>query len=226
MGAERQVKGLAEYQKAFIGPYAEGHIVLKGGFYVPFNPAELSVEEAIGISDISQASGTERVKGMQRGRVGGMQSPMRNSSKGQNSSLTRLSVPLFFNTLYDLYQTSYADVRDDIRKLYPYTNASLSGKNKAGATTKAQKICFFWGTIAVAGMLEHMSVNYTMFAPDGTPVRAQVTISIRGVYVGEENVSVKDTAAKAGGGGGQTLPGSLSNWREGYQGSGNPRLSL
>lgn len=225
---------MADYQKAFIGPYVNGHMELKGRFYVPFNPSEISIEEAIGIADISQIDDRQKRRGLKQGSRLGRQHPMRNSSHRRSRGLTRLSVKLFFNTLTDLYQTSYRDVREDIRKLYPYTNTTeritQTGKHTKNKTDKAQMLYFFWGSIAVAGMLSQMSVNYTMFAPDGKPVRAEVSISIEGFYVGEETGEENKTAG-AGQSGGQRESTAASgeasgsaNWRDSHQGSGNPRL--
>ncbi|MCM1213096.1 MAG: hypothetical protein NC331_08470 [Lachnospiraceae bacterium] len=227
---------MPEYQKAFIGPYIDGHMELKDGFYVPFNPAEISVEEAIGVSHVPQVDGMKMADWMQAGRAMGIQYPLYGSMLGSKKEMTTLSATLFFNTLNDLYQTSYEDVRDDIRKLYPYTNttekyAKTVATSKYKVTRKqtkvhqAQQIYFFWGTIAVAGTLTRMSVNYTMFAPDGKPVRAQVSISIEGFYVGEETVT-QLPAAKAGSSAGAALSGDLSEWKKEYRGCPNPRMQL
>ncbi|MCM1539760.1 MAG: hypothetical protein NC121_00685 [Blautia sp.] len=227
---------MPEYQKAFIGTYKDGHMELKDGFYVPFNPAEISIEEAIGLSDVSQVDGMWRADWMQTGRVMGMQYPMYDSMLGRKKGMTTLSTTLFFNTLNDLYQTSYEDVRDDIRKLYPYTNTTEKYTKTITTSTykitqkqtkayTAQQIYFFWGTIAVAGTLTRMSVNYTLFAPDGKPVRAQVGISIEGFYVGEETVT-QNPAAKAGNSAGAALSGDLSEWKTEYRGCPNPRMQL
>lgn len=215
--------GLSEYQKAFIGPYINGHMELKDGFYVPFNPAEISVEEAIGTLDVSEVSAPERRNWMQKGRTMGMQHPVENSMLSHKKGMTTLSTTLFFNTLYDLYQTSYEDVREDIRRLYPYTNTLEKNRNMVHT---ARQIYFFWGTLAVAGMLSRMSVNYTMFSPDGKPVRAQVGISIEGFYVGEETAAKSPLPAKTGRSAEGELSGGLSGWKERYQGGPNPRLQL
>lgn len=214
---------MPEYQKAFIGPYINGHMDLKDGFYVPFNPAEISVEEAIGISDVSEVGGMERMGWMRNGRIMGKQYPAVNSMINHKKSMTTLSTTLFFNTLNDLYQTSYEDVREDIRKLYPYTNTVEKNKK---TVHMARQICFFWGTIAVAGTLRRMSVNYTMFSPDGKPVRAQVGISIEGFYVGEESVVKRPSAIRPGNNAEGALTGNLSKWKAEYRGGPNPRMQL
>ncbi len=207
--------GMPELKKAFIGSYVNGHMELEGRFYVPFNPTEISIEEAIGVVDVSGVDGREKQRRMKQGSGVGIQHHVRGSSLRRGSGMTTLSVTLFFNTLNDLYQDSYGDVREEIRRLYPYTNTN---------TNKAKQLYFFWGSVAVAGNLTCMSVTYTMFAPDGTPVRAQVSITIEGFYVGEE------TAQGGGPGGKKTVPGTRvdsgagADWRNNYRGGGNPRL--
>lgn len=225
---------MADYQKAFIGPYVNGHMELKGRFYVPFNPSEISIDEAIGIADVSQIDDRQKKRELEKGSNLGRQHSMKKSSHRRSRGLTRLSVKLFFNTLCDLHQTSYKDVREDIRKLYPYTNTTeritQTGSKTKDKTDKAQMLYFFWGSIAVAGMLSQMSVTYTMFAPDGKPVRAEVSITIEGFYVGEENGEGSKTAGtgQAGGRKENTAASAASsgtaNWRDSYQGRGNPRL--
>lgn len=225
---------MPELKKAFIGPYVNGHMDLEGRFYVPFNPAEISIEEAIGAVDVSGVDGREKQRRMRQGSGVGIQRHVRSSSSRQNSGMTTLSVTLFFNTLNDLYQDSYGDVREEIRRLYPYTNTTERIEKQAGASfgsksetnaNKALQLYFFWGSIAVAGTLTRMSVTYTMFAPDGTPVRARVSITIQGFYVGEETASEGSPAGgKKGGAGAQAGSGSDSGWRDNYRGSGNPRF--
>ena len=229
MDPERKVTGLPEYQKAIIGPYTNGHMILEKGFYVPFNPAEISIEEAIGVSDVPQVSRVAKVNQMREGRTMGIRHPMEDSLPGREKSLTTLSTTLFFNTLNDLYQTSYEDVRDDIRKLYPYTNMTQRSTKSSGRRTgryAAQQIYFLWGTLAVAGMLKQMSVNYTVFAPGGKPVRAQVQIAIEGFYVGEESGRGNSAAAKVAEGAAAVSADSMADWRTNYSGSPNPRKLL
>lgn len=227
---------MPEYQKAFIGPYINGHMELEEGFYVPFNPAEISIEEAIGIGDLPQVDDTESVDWMKEGHAMGTYA-VGGSRRNYRKGLTTLSTTLFFNTLTSLYQTCYEDVRDQIRKLYRYTNTkeqyttTVRDQNCQVAEGKtvthpAQQVYFFWGTIAVAGMLSRMSVNYTMFSPDGKPVRAQVGISIEGFYVGEETVTFQPGPGKGAGGAVAALSGDLTDWKSEYRGCPNPRMLL
>ena len=60
--------GMPELKKAFIGSYVNGHMELEGRFYVPFNPTEISIEEAIGVVDVSGVDGREKQRRMKQGR--------------------------------------------------------------------------------------------------------------------------------------------------------------
>ncbi len=211
---------MAQYLKAYICSYEDERPNLGTRFYVQFNPAELSIEEAVGAQE-GREDGIKRFgKLLFAGEIGWQYPAELTMPRGQGKHLT-LSATLFFNTLNDLYQDSYEDVRDYIRKLYPYTNQTAESQGRL------KQIYFFWGSIAVAGVLTKLSVQYTMFAPDGKPVRAQAQIAITGDYVGEARGGMPKTAAAgeiAGlGTGDMALPSDPAMWRQ-LWGRGNPRL--
>ncbi len=205
-------------------PFRGGRPDLGKKFYVQFNPAELSVQEAIGASDLEDEETTEELKRLMQGRKIGIQRPLENSGEWKKKKRLTLSVSLFFNTLEKLNQDSYEDVRKLVGQLYPYTNRT------ADSSRSVEQIYFFWGSIAVAGLLTDMSVRYTMFAPDGKPVRAQVDISIRGDYVGDQSYALIQgeavgNEAQFGRNEINTLVGEdPDRWRSRFSGTGNPRL--
>lgn len=207
---------MALYQKAYICPMTDKHIDLGNShaFNVQFNPSEISIEEAIGVSDIEENDYKEDAKRLLSGSYIGWQRSMEGSFANKKSSRVTLSMTLFFNTLTSLYQDSYEDVRNYVSKLYYYTNNNIA---KGG---KPQQICFFWGSIAVSGILSKMSVRYTMFAPDGKPVRAQTDISITGEYLGDKDIKAYENSSA----GKQSLKQGPLEWRDIYSGTGNPRL--
>lgn len=209
------MRKVATLQKAYICPFRMGSPVYDKKFTVQFNPTELSIEEAIGVSENSADSLQKEVKKLLEGSRIGWSSPMEaTSAKERKNSLT-LSVTLFFNTLENLYQSSYEDVRDKIKPLYSYTNKAAEDKGTM------EQIYFFWGSIGVAGTLDRMHVNYTMFAPDGKPVRAQVELSVVGDYYGDDTGSGQAAVDT-----GREEKGSYAQWRERWSGKGNPRSSL
>ncbi len=214
---------MALYQKAYICPYKGGRPSLEEKFYVQFNPSELNIEEAIGVTDTDDHSSYEYISKLLKGNRVGLQHPMKSSLADKKNNRLTLNTTLFFNTLEKINQDSYEDVRKYIRQLYPYTNKATDSKQNV------VQIYFFWGSIVVAGILNRMNVRYTMFAPDGRPVRAQVDISIVGDYVGDKS---NDSAAGVATGKGNAfgsneintlLADDPSNWRNRYRGIGNPR---
>lgn len=202
-------------KKAFICPFDGTNAQRKheAAFYVPFNPTELTIEEAVGLSDVDEYEYRDNTKNLLAGRSIGWQKPVEGSARSVKKGKITLSMTLFFNTLTSLYQTSYEDVRGYVQKLYYYNNKDIA-KDK-----KPQQIFFEWGSIAVAGILTRMQVRYTMFSPDGKPVRAQAEISIAGQYYGEKKVKISTVATE--------IPEvGLSNWKDDYKDPGNPRLKL
>ncbi len=47
-------------------------------------------------------------------------------------------------------------------------------------TVHGKSVMFAWGTLAYRGSMDSFSVTYQMFAADGTPVQAEVSLSISG----------------------------------------------
>lgn len=215
---------MAKYQKACICPYKTGGPAWGEKFFVQFNPTEITIEEAIGVSETERDEPGGELMRLLKGNATGWQSPAAGSAARRSKRNTMLSVTLFFNTLYDLYQESYEDVRKYISQLYPFTNKQSEGKKDV------QEIFFFWGSIAIAGILTRMNVHYTMFAPDGKPVRASVELTITGDYVGDPvrgKASLSGTGDAGGLGQGDSKIYMLADpsvWRSLFVGLGNPRL--
>ncbi len=84
-----------------------------------------------------------------------------------------LPVRLFYHTYTS--SAAYSDVREEIKKLRQFVRQSGNT-----ARTNASKVTFAWGTLLHTGMMNSFSVRYQMFAADGTPVQAEVSLSITG----------------------------------------------
>jgi nucleoid-associated protein YgaU len=60
--------------------------------------------------------------------------------------------------------------------------------------THAPPICdIFWGTLSLQAVLDHVTTKFTLFLPDGTPVRATVTVTFKEYLDVDELVQVKPT---------------------------------
>ena len=132
-------------------------------FYVQFNPNTLSyaVEKKSKKKKENSKSISEQ-----------------NDITGQTGH-SELSMTLFFYTYRT--ETDYDDVRKSVNRLRPFMDRKGDKDNISG-----QRIGFAWGTLTVVGYLEDMRVSYQMFAEDGTPVQAEVEITIVG-----EDIDVK-----------------------------------
>ena len=143
----------------------------KNGFSVQFNPNTL--EYSAGIDFRSQKGVSEQ------GGDGQMQvSEFQSSPLGKKQS-ARLSVRLFFHSYIN--ELTYSDVRPAINRIRSFLPVTTGGKDTdTNLKSSKPQISFAWGTMTHTGTLESFQVTYQMFAFDGTPVQAEVAITIRG----------------------------------------------
>lgn len=133
---------------------------LKDGFYVQFNPNTL--QYSAGSNTVEQNSDKREEQ----------YSQIQGDPTGQTGMAT-LSATLFFYTYQS--ESSYSDVRKDVNRLRGFLRRR---DDQEGVISR--EIAFAWGTLTIIGTLESISVSYQMFAADGTPVQAEVSISILG----------------------------------------------
>lgn len=149
-------------------------------YYVQFNPNELTLSHTTGKYQ----------------NIANDHNYQNNSNKNQDTNHETLqqrqvdeevvlTTKLFFNTLDSLYQTTYQDVRELLKPLKEVCNFQISDK------AEMKRICFQWGTISIIGILSSYQETYTMFSPDGKPVRAEVSITLEGRDEGYKSVKTK-----------------------------------
>lgn len=141
------------------------------GFSVQFNPNTLEYSAGM---DLRSQNLTIPSDGSQP-RVPDYQT----SPLGKRES-ARLSVKLFFHSYIN--DLTYSDVRPTINRIRAFLPTATGGTDTSqnGADNSKPKISFAWGTMTHTGTLESFHVTYQMFAFDGTPVQAEVAITIRG----------------------------------------------
>lgn len=137
-----------------------------GRVYVQFNPN--SLEYSYGKKSFKKTAKQDGQREIQ-------QSPL--AAREQ----ARLSMRLFFNTFEN--ECSYEDVRNKIRPLRAFLC-----KTGDEETVNGRTVMFAWGTLAFKGTMDSFSATYQMFASDGTPVQAEVSLSI----TGEDTACEKD----------------------------------
>jgi contractile injection system tube protein len=121
----------------------------KGAIDVLFNPNNYTVEKSNQIAESS---------------VPGLQAPILQYVHGNTRTL---SMELFFDTYEE--QT---DVRDHTDKIY--------GLLEIDAEKHVPPICrISWGGFSFRGVLDHASGKFSLFLPDGTPVRANLNVTFK-----------------------------------------------
>src|SRR5262249_41096050 len=119
-------------------------------FEVLFNPTQYSIDKA---NQIAEAA------------VPGFKAPILQFVHGNTRTL---SMELFFDT----YEAR-TDVRMHTDKVYKLLE--IDGK------THAPPICTLrWGGLEFDGVLDHVSGKFTLFLPNGTPVRATLSVTFKG----------------------------------------------
>jgi hypothetical protein len=132
---------------------------------------------------------------------------------------------LTMDLLFDTYEAG-TDVRDHTGRVYRLLEP-------AGASAKAPPECVFqWGRWSFTGMLEDVRGDFTLFLPDGTPVRATLTITMRGTEYVSGGAAAQRPAAATVARRGESLAalafkayGSAGRWRDLADANGisNPR---
>ena len=133
--------------------------------YVQFNPNTL---------EYSAGTSGQALKGVSGQSGSGVsQEPHSQQSPVAVSRGAFLSVKLFYHTYTS--PDKFTDVREEINCIRAYLPAP-----SARSRSSSPRITFAWGTMSLTGTLESFHVSFQMFAHDGTPVQAEVSISIRG----------------------------------------------
>ncbi len=92
----------------------------------------------------------------------------------QGGNPTTLSLDIFFDT-YELNQ----DVRTYTDKVFNLTK--ISNETRQGSQRgRPPRVLFNWGRVfSFQAVITSISVTYTLFKPDGTPVRAKMQLSLQ-----------------------------------------------
>lgn len=116
---------------------------------VDFNPSEISVEKGVTYAEQE---------------IPGLDSPIQQFVHGEAE---KLSVELFFD--------GYED-GEDVRGRTDEVNRLLVVD---GIPHRPPIVAFVWGTISFTAVVERANTTFTMFLPDGTPVRARIDLTFR-----------------------------------------------
>lgn len=125
-----------------------------------FNPKEFSVEKSNQFSDVN---------------VPGLSSPIIQFIRGNARTIT---MDLFFDT-YE--KKEITDVRQYTDMITGWEEAGHSkGLMDIDKDLHAPPVCkFIWGKFQFKCIIERISKRFTMFLPDGTPVRATLNVTLK-----------------------------------------------
>ena len=125
---------------------------------VQFNPEEYTLNREI---NYAQAA------------IPGLSAPLLQFVSG---NLQTLQMELFLDTLeqHKLGSKTVNDAQSDVRVLARQVTELMA---VAPATHAPPVLLFTWGSLAFSCVLASCSQRYTMFLPDGIPVRARLTVS-------------------------------------------------
>lgn len=139
-------------------------------FDVQFNPTEFTLDKGVQIAEIA---------------IPGLDSPLLQFVRGQNE---RMSLDLFFDTTEDgtgpgaTSVTTRTDALYSLVKIDPithappicelYWNANFPGADLLSASASQARYSFTF-------IVESVRQRFTFFSPDGTPLRATLTLTLR-----------------------------------------------
>lgn len=115
-----------------------------------FNPTEYQLQKANNFAEIA---------------IPGLETPPIQYIRGQSEKLTA-------EVLVDT-----SDTLQDVRVAYVYALRDLMNLN--GKLHAPPIVKFVWDLEVFRGVLDSLNVTYTLFSPDGTPLRAKLSLSMK-----------------------------------------------
>lgn len=132
---------------------------------VQFNPTEYTLEKGAQIAEIG---------------IPGIDSPILQFIRGQNEKLT---LDLFFDTTDDRGMGDDAlDVRVRTRPIYQLVKLQPQ-------THAPPRVRVFWGSLSFTAIVESVRQQFTLFNPEGLPLRATLTVAFREYKTLEEQLT-------------------------------------
>lgn len=122
-----------------------------------FNPKEFSVEKSNQFAEVN---------------IPGLSSPVLQFVRG---NARKISLELFFDT----YETG-EDVREYTDQITGWEGGEEKGLMDIDSELHAPPVCIFkWGTFSFQCIIERVSKKFTMFLPEGIPVRSTLTVALK-----------------------------------------------
>lgn len=126
-------------------------------FYVQFNPKEMKLDESAAWKESKEFQ---------------VDKPLVEFDRGKASSLT---MELIFDT---------TDTGDDVRerwtsKLAGFVAVTVGDEDNVHKAVRPPRCTFNWGSFSFPAVIEKVSTSFIMFASNGNPLRAKVSITLK-----------------------------------------------
>ncbi len=131
---------------------------------VQFNPTEYTLNKSAQIAEIA---------------IPGIDSPVLQFIRGQNEKLT---LDLFFDTTDQGMGDSATDVTTLTAPLYQLVK--IQSKSHA-----LPRITFVWGSLSFRAIVESLQQRFTLFNPQGVPLRATLSVTFREYKTLEDQIT-------------------------------------
>lgn len=131
---------------------------------VQFNPTEYTLNKGTQIAEIA---------------IPGIDTPVLQYIRGQNEKLT---LDLFFDTTESNMGDGAKDVRDLTKPVYQLVK--IQSKSHA-----VPRVTFIWGSLRFKAIVESVQQRFTLFNPQGIPLRATLSVTFREYKTLEEQIS-------------------------------------
>lgn len=152
-------------EKAFITNVDAGSV-----FYVQFNPKELKLDEKAIWTDAGEQQAD---------------TPLLTYEKGQASTLN-------MDLVFDSTDDGSNCYDSHVKKLRAFLSTSVELTDDHGKKiSRPPYLCFTWGTFNFDCVVESIGVQFLMFKPDGSPLRALVTLGLK-------QLEIRDMGGSAG----------------------------
>jgi hypothetical protein len=116
---------------------------------------------------------------------------------GQSASNSKFSAAnsqkLDFNIIIDGTGVVNPSGKPDVKTQIDQLNDTVY--NYKGKQHEPNYVRLLWGTLTYYGRLDSMTINYTLFAPGGTPLRAEVSMSFSSSVTDKEEALSKNASS-------------------------------
>lgn len=99
----------------------------------------------------------------------------------QRGGTMTLTLQLYFDT-----QVEGKDVRDTTNKLWKMMMVDESTEHAESGKSQPPEVAFSWGRLYFKAVITNMTQKFLLFTPEGTPVRAQVNVTLMQMFPDNE----------------------------------------